>query len=329
MNIDLVSFKLWLVQSGRKSSTIQLYLRALTRLVVACPAISKDEITTFYLKLKEENKRHSYINAYTDALRIYNQFRPVPYLPNYFKDQATIKATLSDEEIEAFLTLPCPVCRKKSRNGVWTKRITDPVGWSNWTMFWNIMAFTGMRTGEVASLTVDTIDWGRHVFTLEDTKTNTPRYVPIPPHLTDVMRIYVRNLKGNYLFPARRKGEGVVRSVDWGYSFHKRLRILSIKRRGLTPYSLRHSFITRMLEEDVNIFKVQKIVGHRQLSTTAGYTHLTTKDIIKVIKRDRLTLKRDPIQIIKVLREYIEDMNLDPTLFIFHFTQTSVLVRKK
>jgi hypothetical protein len=43
-----------------------------------------------------------------------------------------------------------------------------------------------------------------------------------------------------------------------------------------------------MLGEDVNIFKVQKIVGHRQISTTAGYTHLTTKDIINAIKKDPL-----------------------------------------
>ena len=34
-----------------------------------------------------------------------------------------------------------------------------------------------------------------------------------------------------------------------------------------------------MLEEDVNLFKVQKIVGHRKIETTAHYTHLTTKDI--------------------------------------------------
>jgi hypothetical protein len=43
-----------------------------------------------------------------------------------------------------------------------------------------------------------------------------------------------------------------------------------------------------MLDEDVSLPKIQKIVGHRRIDTTMHYTHLTTKDIIKAIKKDPL-----------------------------------------
>ena len=160
------------------------------------------------------------------------------------------------------------------------------------TLFWKCLAYSGARPGEIAHLQIGDVDFGRQIF-LVNGKTGH-RQIPIASNLLPELTEYIKNLSGDYLFPSRKGGISkrqlapVIDDTDWGYDFHQRIKRLGIKRKNLTPYSLRHSFVTRMLSEDINIFKVQKIVGHRRITTTQQYTHLTTKDMIQTISQDPL-----------------------------------------
>jgi site-specific recombinase XerD len=47
----------------------------------------------------------------------------------------------------------------------------------------------------------------------------------------------------------------------------------------VTPYTLRHSFATHLLERDVDIRVIQVLLGHAKLDTTALYARVATKVI--------------------------------------------------
>ena len=81
--------------------------------------------------------------------------------------------------------------------------------------------------------------------------------------------------KGEYMFAGQRPGRHLsTRSVE--NVFSRALENSGIKKQA-TCHSLRHSFATHLLEDGTDIRYIQRLLGHRSLTTTQIYTAVTNQ----------------------------------------------------
>ena len=289
----------WLIKKGLYESTIKKHLVRLKVLDREIEVWNIENIDQFIINLRKTNRKNVTLNSYIDTIRLYSQYNNLSdELQNYkhYRIQQSIKGTLSDKEIEDIISLPCP------------KR-DDLVMWNKYSLLFELLAYTGCRPQEICTLKQYQIDWGKNVFNIEHTKTGIPRFVPIPPNLTDKIKNYIKTIDTEFLFITTK---GMVFSYkSYLHNFNKRKEILGITRPNITPYSFRHSYATSMLEADVNIHKLAKLLGH-SIKQTAHYEHLTTKDICSAILKHPLIRKNaNPDDIIKDIKEYVEGYQLE------------------
>jgi site-specific recombinase XerD len=115
---DLPQYVTWLTVSGRKASTTKLHSRVLKGvLALGGSFVDHQSIRSIIEGLILAGYSTSVVNTAIDVCRVYARYlteKGVKTDPDIFKikhlkDRHRPKATMSDEEIEAFVTLPPPM----------------------------------------------------------------------------------------------------------------------------------------------------------------------------------------------------------------------------
>jgi len=108
---------------------------------------------------------------------------------------------------------------------------------------------------------------------VEQGKGAKDRYTLLSVRLLDELRAYWRlERPKTWLFPSRYADQPADPSgIQRAYTAIKR-------RAGITKpggiHALRHAFATHLLEAGVDVATIQRLLGHRALSTTSRYFHL-------------------------------------------------------
>jgi site-specific recombinase XerD len=139
----------------------------------------------------------------------------------------------------------------------------------------------GLRVSEVAALKIADIDSSRMVIRVEHGKGGKDRYVMLSPPLLVILRAYWRLGKPtHWLFPGRDR-DRPVSTATLQAACRVAAREASLDK-PVTVHTLRHSFATHLLEQDVDIRVIQVLLGHSKLDTTALYARVATKTIRSV-----------------------------------------------
>ncbi len=142
----------------------------------------------------------------------------------------------------------------------------------------------GLRVSEVAYLKVDDIDSKRMLIRVEQGKGGKDRNAMLSPQLLELLRLWWREGKRRgvmfphgWLFPGRSYTDPIS-SRQLHRAVKEAAEVAGIKRR-ISPHTLRHSFATHLLEQDVDIRVIQVLLGHSNIDTTAIYTKVSTRTI--------------------------------------------------
>ena len=142
----------------------------------------------------------------------------------------------------------------------------------------------GLRVSEVAHLKVDDIDSARTLIRIEQGKGRKDRNAMLSPQLLELLRLWWREgkrqgvmLPHGWLFPGRSPTDPIS-SRQLHRAVQEAAEVAGIRKR-VSPHTLRHSFATHLLEQDVDIRVIQVLLGHSKLETTALYTKVSTRTI--------------------------------------------------
>lgn len=141
---------------------------------------------------------------------------------------------------------------------------------------------TGIRASELTGLNIGSVDFIDETIKVVG-KRSRERIIPLTRKSTMALKEYLRERGSPQaqdlpLFLNKANGRLSQRSLQRIVNKHIR-KVAELTR--MSPHTLRHTFATHLLEKGADLRTVQELLGHRSISSTQIYTHLTPERLKK------------------------------------------------
>lgn len=241
---------------------------------------TKNQIYDHFAIRLEHGATHSALNHYVKSLNRWHKFLGTGFeFPLYKTERKPMKVPTT---VEINTLLRC--CCKKDSYDKRNKLIIL------------ILAKTGMRNKELCNLKLTDIDWQRHEITIQNSKHNKTRIIPIEHKLLyGTTYPSIKNYIDHWRIDSSKHYFFTTTKGKMTCNYLRQLIKTLAKRSGmhwLHPHSFRHYAATNILRAGINVRIVQEILGHSSINTTGGYLHVIENDLRQAIENPNI---EDPI----------------------------------
>ena len=254
------------------------YVRSVRNLTVflgrSPDTASNEDVRRFQLHLASDGISAASMNSTVSGLRFFfrvtlGRSNIASHLP-FVRQPHKLPIVLSPEEVSRFLEA-APGLKYKAA--------------------FSVAYGAGLRASEVMSLKPTDIDSKRMVIRVEQGKGRKDRYVMLSPQLLELLRDWWRvGQPEGWLFPGRDPVQPLT-TRQLNRACHAAAQMAELEK-PVSLHTLRHSFATHLLEQNIDIRVIQVLLGHAKLDTTALYTQVATRTIGQVMSPlDRLIRK--------------------------------------
>jgi integrase len=139
---------------------------------------------------------------------------------------------------------------------------------------------TGMRKGEQFSLEWPEVSFERNRIYLNKTKNGSDREIPMSKSCREALLTLRKQRPGNGRIFYSKFGEPLNDPRTWF-----ELAIAEAKIANFTWHDLRHTFCSRLIMSGVDLKTAQTLMGHKTISMTARYAHLSSAHLDAAVDR--------------------------------------------
>jgi integrase/recombinase XerD len=237
-----------------------------------------DEVTSHSVykwvgTMKLNGKKPSSLNHHLRDIRTFlywcmdsdREYIKKPFKVEMVLGQEEAIKLFKDEDIEKLLEKP-------KRNGSF-------VDWRTWAVV-NWVLGTGNRAATICNVKIGDINYSKREITLAHTKNKKAQIIPLSSSLETVIKEYIRMWRrdannDDWLFC--NIGEDKLTTNALIHSFSKYCESRGVEQTNI--HGLRHNFAKGWVQNNGNMFALQKVLGHSGLDMTRRYVRLFSEDI--------------------------------------------------
>jgi len=247
--------------AGFSSQTIKTYVFFLKRFLINLEVIPEkakpEDVKNFLSKIVDSYSKRSYALSISSLKYFFNKVVKNPVMADINGPKITrhIPAVLTKDEVKSLINA-APT--KKSK------------------LILSLLYSSGLRVSELTNLKKNDLNLEANEGIVKSGKGDKDRVILFSKNLAEELKIYLKDIKSDYLFPGLRGNKMSPRNIQ---KLIERLKPKAGINKDISPHTLRHSFATHLHEDGLDIRKIQVLLGHSRIDTTEIYTKVSIKNL--------------------------------------------------